>query len=57
MLHNDRELFEQLILRTSESLGIKAEIIEKDYYVTLFLEELVSVAPAPIRSIGLPYLP
>ncbi len=45
MLHNDRELFEQLILRTSESLGIKAEIIEKDYYVTLFLKELVSISP------------
>lgn len=45
MLHNDRELFEQLILRTSKSLGIKAEIIEKDYYVTLFLKELVSVSP------------
>lgn len=45
MLHNDCELFEQLILRTSESLGIKAEIIEKDYYVTLFLKELVSVSP------------
>lgn len=45
MLHNDRELLEQLILRTSESLGIKAEIIEKDYYVTLFLKELVSVSP------------
>lgn len=45
MLHNNRELFEQLILRTSESLGIKAEIIEKDYYVTLFLKELVSVSP------------
>lgn len=45
MLHNDRELFEQIILRTSESLGIKAEIIEKDYYVTLYLKELVSVSP------------
>lgn len=45
MLHNDRELFEQLILRTSELLGIKAEIIEKDYYVTLFLKELVSISP------------
>ena len=45
MLHNDRDLFEQLILRTSESLGIKAEIIEKDYYVTLFLKELVSISP------------
>lgn len=45
MLHNDREIFEQLILKTSEALGIKAEIIEKDYYVTLFLKELVLVSP------------
>lgn len=52
MLHNDRELFEQLILRTSESLGIKAEIIEKDYYVTLFLKELVSVSPEIIFKGG-----
>lgn len=44
MLHNDCELFEQLILRTSESLGIKSEIIEKDYYVTLFLKELVTIS-------------
>lgn len=52
MLHNDRELFEQLILRTSESLGIKAEIIEKDYYVTLFLKELVSISPDIIFKSG-----
>ena len=52
MLHNDRELFEQLILRTSESLGIKAEIIEKYYYVTLFLKELVSVSPEIIFKGG-----
>lgn len=45
MLHNDRKLFEQLILKTSEALGVKAEIIEKDYYVTLFLKELVLVFP------------
>lgn len=45
MLHNNRYLFEQLILRTSEALGIKAEIVEKDYYVTLFLKELVTVSP------------
>lgn len=45
MLHNDRDLLEQLILRTSEYLGVKAEIVEKDYYVTLFLKELVAVSP------------
>lgn len=32
MLHNDTETFEQLILRTSEYLDIKPEIIEKDYF-------------------------
>ena len=52
MLHNDKELFEQLILRTSEALGIKAEIVEKDYYVTLFLKELVSVSPSIIFKGG-----
>ena len=52
MLHNDRELFEQLVLRTSEYLGIKAEIVEKDYYVTLFLKELVSIMPEIIFKGG-----
>ena len=42
MLHNDTETFEQLILRTSEYLDIKLEIIEKDYFVTVFLGKLVS---------------
>ena len=36
MLHNDKELFEQLVLRASEFLGIKAEIIEKDYMSHFF---------------------
>lgn len=48
----DKELFEQLVLRASEYLGIKAEIIEKDYYVTLFLKELVSVMPEIIFKGG-----
>lgn len=45
MLHNDKELFEQIVLRTAEDTGIKAAIIEKDYYVTLFLKELVDEVP------------
>lgn len=45
MLHNDTETFEQLILRTSEYLDIKPEIIEKDYFVTVFLGKLVSKVP------------
>ena len=39
MLHNKKDTFEQLVLRTSEYLGVKAEIVEKDYFVTLFSEK------------------
>ena len=45
MLHNEKSLFEQVILRASEYLGISEAIIEKDYYVTLFLKELVKTVP------------
>lgn len=45
MLHKDRENFEQVILKVSEDTGIDASIIEKDYYVTLFLKRIVEVLP------------
>lgn len=45
MLHNDRETFEQVILKVSEETGIDAGIIEKDYFVTLFLKRIVEVQP------------
>ncbi len=45
MLHNDHLLFEQVILRVSEDTGIEASIIEKDYYVTLFLQRIVAQLP------------
>lgn len=45
MLHNDYSLFEQVILRVSEDTGIEASIIEKDYYVTLFLQQIVDQIP------------
>ena len=45
MLHNNKELFEQVILRTADDSGITPAIIEKDYYVTLFLKEIVKVYP------------
>lgn len=45
MLHNDPSLFEQVILRVSEDTGIEASIIEKDYYVTLFLQRIVAQQP------------
>ena len=45
MLHNDRDLFETLVIEASEKLGIVPVIIEKDYYVTLFLREIVNKQP------------
>lgn len=45
MLHNDRELFEDLVLRASEALEIEAAIIEKDYYVSLLLKEIRALVP------------
>lgn len=45
MLHNKKDTFEQLVLRTFEYLGVKAEIVEKDYFVTLFLKRIAAVMP------------
>ncbi len=45
MLHNDRDLFEQVVLRASEHFGIEPGIVEKDYYVTLLLREIVRRQP------------
>ena len=40
MLHKDQVLIEQVILRVSEATSVEASIIEKDYYVTLFLQRI-----------------
>ena len=45
MLHNDRETFEQVILKVVSETGIEPSIIEKDYYVTLFLKKIVELQP------------
>lgn len=45
MLHRNKEIFEQLILRVAEDKKIAPEIIEKDYYVTLFLKRIRDVQP------------
>jgi predicted nucleotidyltransferase component of viral defense system len=39
-LHVDRSAFQTLLLTQSERSGIRADILEKDYYVTLVLSEL-----------------
>jgi len=45
MLHHNKDLFEQVVLRTADNMGIAPAIIEKDYYVTLFLKEIIKVYP------------
>jgi len=45
VLHNDRETFEQVILKVASETGIEPSIIEKDYYVTLFLKKIVQLQP------------
>ena len=39
-LHNDRELFKDIITAVSDNFALSEEIIEKDYYVTMLLREL-----------------
>ncbi|MDR0334402.1 MAG: hypothetical protein LBH69_00745 [Methanomassiliicoccaceae archaeon] len=38
-LHEDREAFGALLFGTSRTHGIRADILEKDYYVVLMLRE------------------
>lgn len=45
MFHDNRELFEQAVLQTAEFFGIEAGIVEKDYFVTLTLKEIVRKLP------------
>lgn len=52
MLHNDQDLFEQVILRASDRMKIEAGIIEKDYYVTLALKEIAARVPSIIFKGG-----
>lgn len=45
MLHHNKEIFEQVVLRVANDKGIAPEIIEKDYYVTLFLKRIKDLQP------------
>ena len=45
ILHNEVNLFERIVLDTSEKNGIAPAIIEKDYYVSLFLREIITRQP------------
>ena len=39
-LHQDKDAFEALLSDVSRRTGIRSDIVEKDYYLTLLLWEL-----------------
>ena len=45
ILHNDKENFEIAVRNASRYFNVSTAIIEKDYYVTLFLQELTKSLP------------
>lgn len=45
LLHEDKELFHEVIISTAEALEQLVPIVEKDYYVTLLLKELSQAQP------------
>ena len=49
-LHNDKESFREIVDAASQSLNIPAAIVEKDYYVTLFLKQMLAVQPNLVFS-------
>lgn len=51
-LHKDKEVFEFDIRATSRFFNVSQAIIEKDYYVTLFLKKLVKRVPELIFKGG-----
>ena len=44
-LHNDREQFLWAVTEVSEAQNVRSALIEKDYYVTLFLKRLAEKEP------------
>lgn len=44
-LHNDKNLFSDILSETSRKYNLPVEIIEKDYFVTVFLKQIVKVQP------------
>lgn len=51
-LHNNKDDFSELIQATSEHFGIEAGLIEKDYFVTLFLQKASERIPGLIFKGG-----
>ena len=52
ILHKHKELFQQTVEMVAEEMKINATIIEKDYFVTYILKELVKREPSIIFKGG-----
>ena len=51
-LHNDKERFQEAIRATSTMFGIEPALVEKDYFVTLFLRKAVERIPGLVFKGG-----
>lgn len=49
---DDKELLRDIIVTVSERTGIDESIVEKDYYVTMILKELVQRNPNVVFKSG-----
>ena len=54
-LHNDRELFHDVVVSAAEKFGTVVPIVEKDYYVTMILKKLSALCPDCVSKAGLHY--
>lgn len=52
LLHNDKDLFREVVLSTSEKMNLVVPIVEKDYYVTMLLQKLAADCPASVFKGG-----
>lgn len=43
LLHKDEAVFQEVVTATANDLGLVNFQVEKDYYVSLFLKELVKL--------------
>ena len=42
-LHNDKELFNDIVALTAERIGQAQDIVEKDYYVTMIVTRRINL--------------
>ena len=45
LLHEDKDLFKEVVISTAEELELGVPIVEKDYYVTMILKQLAEKCP------------